>query len=345
MKNGIRNLFGRIALTTLLALLCAGSAQESFAQVDKWGAWENGITESWWLSSKTFTNKDAEAAITRWKLIGSSDRRGTSQSWAGDYFSGGETHGTYVRWSAAGFVIADVDKCQALVMSLTYGSVKASDSLIQFVPEFSKSSQSHAHMSSPAREPVVLSFVPVRWDNQLFLIPQNRIQDFADYVAGLGDFNGLHGFSLEDSFFYSRDAGEHAVADAPVLPQQYQRFLNKPITARVTAIEGRRLQRNYSYEFKSKTMSFSTGYELASLTFVRVNIGSTHGAKKGLFLRISDPDLGETVRLIEVGQTSSKGVLVRSVERGKETYYDNDAQRELAYPRVVSGWKLTSALR
>lgn len=345
MRIPTRDFWRRAALVTLLTLFFGAGAHDCLAQTDEWGAWKNGIAEPWWLSSKTFTNQEAETAMARWKVIVPTDSQEVSQSWAGDYYSGGETHGTFVRWSPAGFVIADVDRCQALVMGLTYGRVKTTGPLIQFTPEFSKSSKLHAHVSSVTREPSVLSFILVRWRDRLFLIPQNRIQDFADYVAGLGDFNGLHGFNLEDSFFYSRYAGKDAVANTPVLPQEYQRFLKKPITAKVTAIEGKKLQRNYSDEFTSKTLSFAAQYELASLTFVRVNVGSTRGAKKGMFFRLSEPDLGEIVRLIDVGQTSSRGVLVRSVENGKETYYDNDRQRELSYPRVVPGWKLTTALR
>jgi hypothetical protein len=234
-------------------------------------------------------------------------------------------------------------------MGVTYGRVNVTPSLIEFIPEFSKSSKSHAHVQPPTRDAAKLSFIPVKWRDQLFLIPEDRVKDFSDYVAGLGDFNTLHGFNpfdLEGSYFYSRYAGKDAVAvSTPLLPRQYEHFLKRPITGRVTAIEGRRLQRHYSYEFTSKILSSATQHELASLTFVRVNVGSIHGAQKGLFLRVSEPNLGETVRLIAVGRTSSRGVLVRDVEKGRQTYYDNDAQRERTYPRVAVGWKLTTTLR
>ena len=330
-------------MMALLCVFCGVGAQESVAQVDQWGAWENGITESWWLSSKTFTTQEAAEAIARWKLIGATEEH---DDWAGDYFSGGETHGTYVRWSRNGFVIANVDKCQALVMGLTYGRVNVTPTLIQFIPEFKKASKSHAHGQTLTHEPATVSFVPVKWLDQLFLVPQDRIKDFSDYVAGLGDFNALLGsWGLEQAYFYSRYAGKNVVSvGTPLLPREYEHFLKRPITGTVTAIEGRSVRRNYSYEITSKILSSAVEHNLASLTFVRVNVGSIHGARKGLFLRVSEPNLGETVRLIAVGRTSSKGVLVRDVEKGRETYYDNDAQRERTYPRAAAGWKLTTAL-
>jgi len=345
MKSSQRDLLRRILILALLSLCFGIGAQESVAQVDQWGAWENGITESWWLSSNTFTKQEAAEAIARWKLIGANQH----DEWAGDYFSGGETHGAYVRWSRNGFVIADVDKCQALVMSVTFGRVNVTPTLIQFIPEFKKASKSHAHGQTLTHEASVVSFVPVKWRDRLFLIRQDLIKDFSDYVAGLGDFNVLLGFNpwdLEESYFYSRSAGKNVVSvGTPLLPREYEHFLKRPITATVMAIEGRSLRRNYSYEFTSKILSSAIEHKLASLTFVRVNVGSIHGARKGLFLRVSEPDFGETVRLVAIGRTSSKGVLVRDVEKGRETYYDNDAQRERTYPRAAVGWKLTTALR
>lgn len=320
-----------------------GATQRIEAQVDKWGAWENGITEAWWLSSKTFTNEDLADAIARWNSIGEVK----SPGWEGDYFNGSEVHGTYVRWSPAkGFIIADVDKCQALVMGITYGRVVSTPNTIQFIPEFSKSSKPHGHHSQN-RENKPLSFVPVKWRDSLYLIPENELGDFTDYVAGLGDFNALNAMeeSLPESYFYSKYIGKTPGTDTPVLPAEYQQLVKKPITGEITAVVGRKLQRNYSYEFKSKSFSFGNQHELASLTFVTVNIGSRQGAKKDLFLRVTQPNLGETIRLVEVGPTSSKAVLVRDFENRKETYYDNDAEREREYPRVKAGWTVTTALR
>lgn len=313
------------------------------AQVDKWGAWDNGITEAWWLSSKTFTNEDVANAVARWKSIG----QVTSPGWEGDYFTGSEVHGTYVRWSPdAGFIIADVDKCQALVMSVTYGRVISTPNKIQFIPEFSKSSKPNAHHSHD-RQSKPLSFIPVKWRDSLYLVPENEVDDFADYAAGRGRYNALNAMEafLGESYFYSKYAGKTLTEDIPVLPAEYQRFVKTPVTGEITAVLGRKLQRNYSYEFKSDSFSFGSQHKLASLTFVTVNIGSVHGAKKDLFLRVVQPNLGETIRLIEVGRTSSKAVLVREVENQKETYYDNEAEREMEYPRVKAGWALTTALR
>lgn len=323
-------------------------APAAVGQVDQWGAWENGVTESWWLSSRDFTKEEAGEAIQRWKRIGVVNAK-PEAIWAGDYFSGGETHGTYVRWSpGGGFLIANVDKCQALVMGVIYGRVEVTPSLIRFVPEFSKSSAtSHGPAHSGPAGKGAMSFVPVKWRSQLLLIPEEEIENFADYAAGLGEFNAVNEFNVDGSYFFHRFEGEKSVPDeTPIVPSQYERFLKEPITATVTGVDGRRLKRNFAYTYTSKTLSYTAAHELASLTFVRVNVGTADGAKKGLFLRVVTPDLGETVRLVEVGSKSSRGVLVRNVdEKGREFYYDDKSDSELAYPRVTKGWKLTTAQR
>ena len=339
IANSFKSVFATVVVACALTFAAASPAR---AQVDKWGAWENGVTEAWWMSSNTFTNDDVTNAIARWKQIGEV----SSAGWEGDYFSGSEVHGTYVRWSATGgFIIADVDKCQALVMAVTYGRVKAGSDVVQFIPEFSKSSKSHGHHNRE-REDAVLNFIPVKWRNSLWLIRQKELSDFTDYAAGLGDFNVLIGsMGLSESHFYSKSASNSALTEAiPLLPGEYQGLVKRPIIGKIVAVVGRKLQRQYSYEFKSKLMSSGEHHDLASLTIVKVNIGKVHGAKKDLLLRVIEPNLGENVRLIDVGQESSTAVLVRGVENGKETYYDNNLERETTYPRAAIGWRLTTAL-
>jgi hypothetical protein len=134
-RDGVHRTFIAF-LAILLALACPHSAS---AQLDQWGYWDNGVTESWWLSSGDFSSEDAVNAVSVWKRIGVANQDVSGKPWAGDYFSGSDTHGTYLRWSEqAGFIIVHVDKCQAKVMGVTYGKIEASPTLVQFFPDFTK---------------------------------------------------------------------------------------------------------------------------------------------------------------------------------------------------------------
>jgi len=347
-------------LTAALYLSFVGAlAAPASAQLDQWGYWENGVTESWWLSSDDFTKEDAVNAVARWKSIGVNNKNAPGGEWEGDYFSGSDTHGTYMRWSPqAGFIISHVDKCQAKVMGVSYGRVDASPTLVQFFPEFSKeSSSSHGHSHSKAPKPSVLRFVPVEWRGQRMLVGEGTMSDFGDYVAGLGKYNYGGGFLYLGyvEFLTKREVGggSHLETESappqeetgagekpPVVPPGYERFLKKPIEATITAIGKRRVQRNYSYENPNGS---GASYERASLTFVTVNVGTAHGVKVSMFLRVAEPAEGDEVRIIRAGKVSSTGVVIRSVDESGETFFDSRTEQPQPHSKVAVGWKLTTS--
>lgn len=344
---------GRRGLAGLLCLFClAAFGQPSSAQeFDQYGRWVNGVTEPWHFDDN-MTAADIAAAQARWQRAGDETRSSTGAGWAGTYFVGGETHGTYLRWSPqGGYAIFSVDKCRAAVMNLDYGVVTVTPSVIHFRSESRAGSPpprpgGHGHGGhGGATMPAERRFIPVRWRGEAFLVPEDDITGFADYAAGLGDYNGLHVFPLEISHFFFRSDDESAAFESPAVSPAHERFIKKPLAAVVTAVGRRRTTKGYKHRVSSRIFSMERFYESASLTTVSVNVGAAHGAAAGMFFRVASPDLGEVVKLIRVGESSSVGVLVRDLdEEGRETYYDHDAGRERPYPRVAAGWKLTTSL-
>lgn len=357
---------GRRYLTAVLlslSFVLTLSAPAS-AQLDQWGYWENGVTESWWFSSEDFTKEDALAAVARWKSAGGEGPDAPVAGWDGIYFSGSDTHGTYIRWSPrGGFVIAQIDKCQARVMGLTYGRVEASPTLVKFFPEFDKmASNAHGHSHSPKKtERAALRFVPVAWRGERLLVGESQMDDFGDYAAGLGRYNYNPGFFYLDyaAFFIRRagaDGSQQAEAQstrtgeateiawsAPVVPPAYERFLKKPLEAAITAVGKRQVRNNYRY--KSPDGS-EAAHGRVSLTFVTVNAGAARGLKAGMFLHVAEPDDSDRVRVIRVGKHFSNGVLIRDLdEAGAETFtfFDGEAEQRRHRSKVAAGWKLTTA--
>lgn len=327
-------------LAWALALAPAASAQ-----LDQWGFWENGLTEHWWFSSRDFKAEDATGAVARWGGIGEVKEADT---WAGDYFRGGETHGTYMRWSPAGFVIAHVNKCEARVTGLVYGRVEVTPTAVQFFPELDKESAgSHgghhggAAPQSPAAPRAVLRFVPVRWRGARLLVAEDELEDFGDYVAGLGRFNDYGGrLALGyDHFFLRRGAGAEDDGAPPVFPPGYERFIKKPVEARVTAVGPRVLRRGYAIEGKNPSQMF----ERASVTRVTIDAGTEQGVKDGMLFRVARPDEGALVLVLRAGRRTSTAAVVRDVdEGGAETFYDERSKLR-RHPKVARGWRLTTA--
>lgn len=360
----MRGFFAGAAL--LLCALAAHGRQlpEASAQLDADGRWVNGVTESW-LPGYDITAADTSGAAVRWKEIGDEFARAGAEGLTGDYFLGSDTSGVYMRWSPrAGFVLVGVNKCEARVRSLIYGRVEATPALVKFFPEVYK-------VSPPKREgeqepkPEVIRYVPVEWRGERLLIKEDEMENFGDYLAGLGEHNGRPYFIYnEHTSFFTRfevraeatDVSESAAnADdsaanvsgtdkdsnaPPVVPPGYERFLKRPVEATVTAVGRRSVERGYKLEFADDSID----YEHASVTRVTIGAGTAQGVKDRMSFRVVEPDEGDTVIVLRAGENESEAVVVRDLDdRGAETFYEHGKDREKKHSKVSSGWKLTTS--
>lgn len=336
------------AAVVLFALACAAPAG---AQTYSDGRWHNGVTEAWWFAPET--EPGAPGATARWEAVGEAARTTTGNAWAGDYFIGGSTHGTYLRWSpGGGFVIARVNKCAAQVMGLTHGRAEFTPSLVRFIPEFDVQvgAHSHGHGATTRQPPAELRFVPVEWDGRRLLVLEEEMDDFGDYLAGLGRYNDwdVYHFLGYTEFFTQFDGpeggdgggGPAASPKRPNVPPGYERFLKRPVEATVTAVGRSRVERDYTDEGANR----STTYQLAHLTHVTVNVGTDHGVSAGMLLRVSEPDESGEVRVVSAGRQSSEGVVVYDLDDddGSAAPTGQAGEREDPSP-VRVGWRLTTS--
>ncbi|HYJ87800.1 MAG TPA: hypothetical protein VEW46_17180 [Pyrinomonadaceae bacterium] len=344
------------SLLTLTLLLACESAALVQAQIDQWGYWQNGVSESWWFSKAEFTTAQADEAISRWKNIGDELQNTSYSEWAGTYFSGGETHGTYMRWSVQkGFIIAHIDKCQAKVMGVTYGTVEVSPTVIKFLPEFNNADAKNKHQHSHSGRLASIRFVPVKVDRALLLIKEDDMRAFGDFMAGLGTYNFsdfhyvfttefLTKFVVEGQASNSKDVKEdfsEGARPVVIVPAGYDRFLKRPIEATITGVGRRQVRKQYSYQNSNGTgESFHDG---VSLTTVSVSAGARQGLKQGMFIRIVKPHEGERIRIVRAGKFSSTGIVIRSLVDGSETFFDGKSDTAQRHSKIVPGWKLTTA--
>jgi hypothetical protein len=291
--------------------------------------WNNGVTESWWVDLNAITRPELDAGIERWRLIQAENDNSRSHQWAGDYFSGSDTHGTYMRWSPqAGFVLAHVDKCAASLMGLSYGTVRISPTSVEFIFEYQRSLRSHGHGQAHTPTLSIIKFVPIRWDNIQYLVREDEMADFGDYVGGFGRYNQEYGL-LDYIPFFSRSIGEgeNNYEGLPQVPPGYERFIRRPIDAVITAVGRPRLRRS----------SDAVGtWHYWQHTPVSVNVGSANGVERGMFFRVLSSDQGETVKIVQVGRRSSTGVIIRWVDENRRVMG--------RYPRIRVGWLLTTSI-
>lgn len=288
-------------IAAIFSLLCVSEAR---AQLDADGRWQNGVTEAWWFDPAAFSKEEVLAAQARWDSIAAEIRNGTSDKWAGDYFMGSDVHGTYLRWSPqAGFVMVNVDKCQAKIMNLDYGKAITTSALVQFFPELNKkvSGHGHAHARSTA-----LRFIPVTWKGDELLVGEQYMGEFGDYVAGLGKYNNWAGLYIDVIEFFARATESSNRSDAqamPVVPPGYEHFLKQPIEAIVTRLGKKYVEREAESD---------SDYLIIHVT---INAGKEHGVKTGMRFNFFDANLTEIVEIKKVGPRSSSGVVKYYLER------------------------------
>jgi hypothetical protein len=326
-----------------MILLCLSAcAVSSAAQTDPYGRWENGITGAWWFDPADFPAESISEVQTRWQSMGAENEGSKDSGWQGDYSSGSETHGTYMRWSRqGGYVFMNIDKCAARVMGFSYGTADASGALVEFKTVFRQSS-SHTHGHSHARTPVKIRFLPVTWRGMRYLVGENEIADFFDYAAGLGKFNrGLGGFMFIDAadFFYRiKDRTNEGDKGLPVVPPGYERFIKKPIEAKLTSV-------GTGYRKVDPENEWWDDFVIP----VTVSVGQASGVKRKMSLRVVGLEgfggVGEIVEIKQVGLRSSRGVVIRTIRKKPcAKISDKDDCDEPEYLPLKVGLQLTTDL-
>lgn len=320
----------RRILSLLFCLtICAVSAQ---AQYDHYGRWENGVSEPWFMESESYSKEDAATARARWAAIEADIKGGTGGEWSGDYFLGGSTHGSYLRWSQqSGFVLLHVDKCAAHVMDFSYGKVAVTDRFITLLPErMPKKSSSHGDSHKMSTR-----YLRVIWRSAHYLVDETEVASFGDYVAGLGRYNeGLGTLFFEELDFFRKlnDGDEGSVDELPRVPQGYEGFLKRAVDARITGVGSGTAKPDADNPWWDEL-----------IIPVTISAGRAQGVKPQMRLRIMGLERDEMVEIRSVGQRSSKGVVIRSIrKRPCVKFSETDDCGEVDYDTLRIGLEVTT---
>jgi len=328
-----RRIFKAILMVSIGSVVSLSANAQSPPELDPSGRWINGVSEPWWFE-KSLATEDVFAAQKKWVAIEQENRQSPKNRWPGDYFAGSETHGDYLRWSPKnGFVWLNVNKCMATVMSFSYGDVVSTPNLIQMLPHKAvNGSQDHGHSNQTA-----VRFLPVVWRSQL-LVSKDQIDEFGNYVAGVGTFNDWAGSYLEVEPFFGRLSGDlkeggDNSADAskvPIVPPGYERFIKKPIYATVASVS------------KAYRRSSENEWWDDFVTPVKVKL-SRIGAKAKMKFRISDSD--EVIEITNVRRRLAEGIIVRPIRKNPCVKFavDDDCSGE-EYAPIEVGLKASTSI-
>lgn len=248
---------------------------------------------------------EAEILKSRWDTIGE-ELKTTEHSLAGTYVKPGY-RGWYLRWSPKmGFVYIfhyeDID-----VIDYSYGKAWVNGQDVSFIPEREfKIELSDKTLLTPK------SWVALGE----YLVPKNQIKDFADYLAGLGEYNN---WECECAAFFVKPYSGNA--PPLIIPSQYKRLFRPSIEGEIIAVGN------------SKVMKRPNAVLEITIP-VRVNIGRKHGVIKGLSLRFRSDD-SRSVVITKVNENFSLGTVAD---------YDFEEGRGKPFPPIQTGTKVTSKL-
>jgi hypothetical protein len=312
---------------------CMPAYSQSSPSLDANGRWINGVSEPWWFDTGAARGQ-IEVVMNRWEKV-NQEIGAHNDGLYGDYATGDEVHGSYLRWAPkSGYVHLHINKCAARVTGFSYGSVRLTATTLELIPEGEAAgSGAHRHTSGAKKT----RFLFVKWQGVPYITLEDQLDDFCNLIAGLGKFNKE--FWSGELPYYVKMGSESlgSSLDPPIVPPGYERLIKRPIELKVTAVGRRTVRRNPN--------SFSDEPQYESHTVVTINGGSAQNVKPGMrFYVVDDGDGDDQVVVRRVGLHSSTAVITRYLEPDKSKHFIKWQEYDRYHPIAV-GWRLTTSVR
>lgn len=302
-----------IAVFFLLIIFNSYAASQIISEEDKrWMLWENGVGKSRWFMYH-LEKDDVLKLKEKWEEIGNSIESSTNE-FSGTYYQPGYMSGYFLRWSPEnGYVFVNYFDIEHPCF-FSFEKVLVNGSEIKFIPEY-RVDESRCPSNSTAPE----TWLPA--DGGKFLIPQNQVKEFADFYAGLREYNGFLRKIDGDNPFAVKWQKDFKPNKDFILPQDYEKFIKTPINAEIISV---------GKTSKGKLKDFFYD-ENVSVTPVQINVGRNNGVEKGMefILLNSDDERHQTLLITSVSGNKSKGKVIRMLsENGKEEFSEYDYEKK-----------------
>jgi hypothetical protein len=278
-----------------LALVLLFTFQNSLSQkIDVSGNWYKeikGIDDVYTrYDFKKYTISDVAEAKKRFQLI---TRSLANDEWEGVYTGSMELGSDELHWNTNGFVFFAV---YHTLSALDFGDSKINPDSVELISRKS----SFKRISD--------NLIKVRIGKKHYLVPENRLQDFAERAVGLST-------DISDFTYYWSKLNEVDIEDvgSPVLPPKYKNYLRFPINTTITQVGKRQIHQN---KFDDGTINYEEIYR-----FVILGAGNNKGIKRGMNFFVED--LGEWIEITKVLSSSSLGKIRRSFYEKEETCLDD----------------------
>lgn len=325
-------MYQHLKLSSCKAVICAAlfSVLVTFpvsAQLDTSEKWETGTYEAWFLNYKRYSKSDVLAAQVKWRALEAEE---AANEWAGVYTpicDDCEVSLDKLRWTPkSGFIKFYVYTCQPELRALDFGSAVESLTTVYLFPEYPADS---GRSPRPA-----MQYLKVKWGERHYLIAEDKIGEFCDWVAGVEVHNRNEVLGVKDFYLKDSDA-EKSVTGLPLLPRGYKHLLKRPIEATIIAIGKSYIERDEDVE----------GCMNRAVMPVTLNVGSANGVAVGMKFNSVTEDQLDAFIITSVGNHSSRAVFEQgweSCEGSGEGQEDQNTVKEKHEPEVKVGLKLTT---
>jgi hypothetical protein len=163
---------------------------------------------------------------SKWETI-NVESANSGQEWAGSYRSfDGPTVTTHLAWSpTSGFIVWWENCSRPWLARVNYGRAELTNGALRITPELSE--------DSPGSFPISAEYIPVRWGEQHFLIPSDKMINFV-YAANSNSVGQVESFLMKIADYEKERKG------LPNVPPPYRQYLNrKPIIGAISGFGSR----------------------------------------------------------------------------------------------------------
>ena len=232
------------------------------------------------LSDELYKVLDEKEKLLREDLSASKDKE-----WTGIYYQGDHHPTQFIVTSNAGFLVTSSNHTFSPSW-INYGKVEFKDNHLKIFPELEKGNQ-YAHLTPT-------EFVYIRWDETHFLIPPDRLVNFAYAVHSESEHEIMQYFARG---MYS-DASRKGLPD---LPEKYKKILTmKSVKPKIIAIDDK------------KEHFFDDRFTL--------NAGRKQGVIEGMVFYYTKSENFFALRVSEVNENTSKASITTIGGSGEEDF-------------------------
>lgn len=272
---------------------------------------------------KVYSKEDIIKAKRKLSLIQKTD---SNDEWEGYYQKWGELSQIGLIWQKeSGFVQYEVYTCAIELRGLGYGEIaQNAESVIlnyekPIIYIYSKKNTS----------PTQINLVKVKIGEKHFLVPENRLKEFCEYVVGLRKY---YENDIQSGYWWKVVELEKDSKELPVLPEKYKHILKHPIEGKIIGV-GKRVEQKYKND-NGIVQSNGVNY------FVKLNIGKKENVKKDMEFYV--PELKDTIMIEKVYSTSSTAILFREFDDNKKEICKDENYKEIPCSQISVGMSVTT---